>query len=245
VNLKVDQTIEEAPEQPVQKPFGERAKSEAIAWLWIILAFLFIYSCVGQARVIPSESMENTLLVGDHLIMSRFGYDMGLPFTPWHVPLWRDPKRQQIVIIRAPQLDGAPDLIKRVIGIPGDTVDIRDGHVFVNGARLEEPYLKEPDVPITFPPDHAPPWKVPPGNYFVMGDNRGDSFDSRYWGVTPRNTLIGVPVMIYLSVDAAKNEDELHPQAWEPGHLMERFTAYASCMIHPSRVRWKRLFHFF
>jgi signal peptidase I len=245
VNLKVDQVIEEAPEQPVQKPLGERAKSEAIAWLWIILAFLFIYSCIGQARVIPSESMENTLLVGDHLIMSRIGYDIGLPFTPWHVPLWRNPKRQQIVIIRAPQLEGAPDLIKRVIGIPGDMVDIRDGHIYVNDAPLDESYLKEPDAPITFPSDRPPPWKVPPGNYFVMGDNRSDSLDSRYWGFAPRNTLIGVPVMIYLSVDAPNADGETHTQAWEPGHLLERFTAYASCMIHPSRVRWKRLFHFF
>ena len=134
MNLKVDQTIEETTEQPVQPPLGQRAKSEAIAWFWIILAFIFIYSCVGQARVIPSESMENTLLVGDHLIMSRSGYDIGLPFTPWHIPLWRNPKRQQIVIIRAPQLEGAPDLIKRVIGIPGDTVDIHGGHVWINGA---------------------------------------------------------------------------------------------------------------
>lgn len=241
MNLKVDQVIEEAPEKPAQKPLGERAKSEAIAWLWIILAFLFIYSCVGQARVIPSESMENTLLVGDHLIMSRVGYDIGLPFTPWHVPLWRNPKRQQIVIIRAPQLDGAPDLIKRVIGLPGDTVEIHDGHVYINGLQLDEPYLKEPDRPIE--PDGK--WTVPPASYFVMGDNRSDSYDSRYWGFAPRNTLIGVPVMIYLSVDAPKADGELHTQAWEPGHLIERFTAYASCMIHPSRVRWKRLFHFF
>lgn len=241
MNLKVDQTIEEAPEQPVQKPLGERAKSEAIAWFWIILAFLFIYSCVGQARVIPSESMENTLLVGDHLIMSRIGYDIGLPFTPWHVPLWRNPKRQQIVIIRAPQLEGAPDLIKRVIGIPGDTVEVHDGHVYINGSQLDEPYLKEPDRPIE--PDGK--WTVPPASYFVMGDNRSDSYDSRYWGFAPRNTLIGVPVMIYLSVDAAKSDGESRTQAWEPGHLMERFTAYASCLIHPSRVRWKRLFHFF
>ena len=241
MNLKVDQTIEEAPEQPVQKPLGERAKSEAIAWLWIILAFLFIYSCVGQARVIPSESMENTLLVGDHLIMSRIGYDVGLPFTPWHVPLWRNPKRQQIVIIRAPQLEGAPDLIKRVIGIPGDSVEIHDGHVFINGSQLDEPYLKEPDRPIE--PDGK--WTVPPESYFVMGDNRSDSYDSRYWGFAPRNTLIGVPVMIYLSVDAPKADGEARTQAWEPGHLLERFTAYASCMIHPSRVRWNRLFHFF
>jgi signal peptidase I len=241
VNLKVDQTIEEAPEKPVQKPLGERAKSEAIAWLWIILAFLFIYSCIGQARVIPSESMENTLLVGDHLIMSRIGYDIGLPFTPWHVPLWRNPKRQQIVIIRAPQLEGAPDLIKRVIGIPGDVVEIHDGHVYINGSQLDEPYLKEPDRPIE--PDGR--WTVPPASYFVMGDNRSDSYDSRYWGFAPRNTLIGVPVMIYLSVDAPKADGETRTEAWEPGHLMERFTAYASCLIHPSRVRWKRLFHFF
>jgi signal peptidase I len=241
VNLKVDQTIEESSEPTPQAPLGQRAKREAIAWIWIILAFLFIYSCVGQARVIPSESMENTLLVGDHLIMSRIGYDIGLPFTPWHVPLWRNPQRQQIVIIRAPQLEGAPDLIKRVIGIPGDTVDIHDGHVYVNGAQLDEPYLKEPERPIE--PDGK--WKVPPGNYFVMGDNRSDSYDSRFWGFAPRSTLIGVPVMIYLSVDAAKNDGESRTQAWEPGHLIERFTAYASCIIHPSRIRWKRLFHFF
>jgi signal peptidase I len=134
--------------------------------------------------------MENTLLVGDHLIMSRIGYDIGLPFTPWHVPLWRNPKRQQIVIIRAPQLEGAPDLIKRVIGIPGDTVAIHDGHVWINGAQLDEPYLKEPERPIE--PDGT--WTVPPGNYFVMGDNRSDSYDSRFWGFAPRNTLIGVRI---------------------------------------------------
>jgi signal peptidase I len=245
VNLKVDQTIEESPEPTPQAPLGQRAKREAIAWLWIILAFLFIYSCVGQARVIPSESMENTLLVGDHLIMSRIGYDIGLPFTSWHVPLWRNPKRQQIVIIRGTHLDGQPDLIKRVIGMPGDTLEIRDGHIWINGQQLVEPYLKEHDSPITFPSDHPPIWNIPAGQYFVMGDNRGDSADSRYWGYASRSDLIGVPVMIYLSVDAAKNDDEIRTQAWEPGHLMERFTAYASCLIHPSRVRWKRLFHFF
>ena len=245
MNLKVDQTIEESSEPTPQAPLGQRAKREAIAWFWIILAFLFIYSCVGQARVIPSESMENTLLVGDHLIMSRIGYDIGLPFTSWHVPLWRNPKRQQIVIIRGTHLDGQPDLIKRVIGMPGDTLEIRNGQVWINGEKLEEPYLKEPDSPITSPSDHPPIWKIPPGQYFVMGDNRGDSADSRYWGYASRSDLIGVPVMIYLSVDAAKNDGESRTQAWEPGHLTERFAAYASCIIHPSRIRWKRLFHFF
>jgi signal peptidase I len=226
--------------------FGERAKREAIAWIWIILAFLFIYGCIGQARVIPSESMENTLLVGDHLIMSRFGYDIGVPFMDlnWHIPLWRNPKRQQIVIFRALQLPGQPDLIKRVIGMPGDTVEIHDGDVFINGQKLNEPYTKMPDS--TEPnPEHVPVWHVPPDNYFVMGDNRQDSNDSRFWGFMQRSELIGVPVMIYLSIQAPVAPGDYHTEAWEPGHLADRFEAYASAVIHPSHVRWSRLFHFF
>src|SRR5260370_21731094 len=83
---------------------------EAVAWFWVGLVFRLINGAVGQARVIPSESMQNTLLVGDHLIMSRLGYDAGIPFTNLHVPLWRNPKRGQIVIFRAV--------------IPGDNSDI-------------------------------------------------------------------------------------------------------------------------
>jgi signal peptidase I len=226
------------PQRPA--PFAERAKREVIAWFWILLAFLFIYSCIGQARVIPSESMENTLLVGDHLIMSRFGYDAGLPFMQAHIPLWRNPKRQQIVIIRT-HLSGDPDLIKRVIGMPGDTLEIKDGSVWINGQRLDEPYIKEPMDPY----EHFGPVKVPDASYFAMGDNRADSYDSRFWGAFPRSALIGVPVMIYLSIDAPKSDDDVRTQAWEPGHLVDRFEAYAYAVIHPSHIRWKRLFHFF
>ena len=75
---------------------------EVLSWFWVILAFLLIEGGLVQARVIPSGSMENTVLIGDHLIVSRFGYDMGIPFTAWHVPLWREPKRQQIIVFRAP-----------------------------------------------------------------------------------------------------------------------------------------------
>lgn len=232
---------ENEKEEEAQLPLRERARREVIAWLWIIGIFLVIYSCVGQARVIPSESMENTLLVGDHLIMSRLGYDAGLPLTPWHVSLWRNPHRQQIIILRATFEEGQPDLIKRVIGMPGDTVEIHDGAVWINGEKLVEPYLKEPMDEY----ERRGPYHVPANSYFVMGDNRADSYDSRFWGFVPRHDLVGVPVMIYLSIDAPKGPDEVRTQAWEPGHLTERFEAYASVLIHPGRVRWNRLFHFF
>jgi len=99
--------------------------------------------------VIPSGSMENTLLIGDHLIMSRIGYDAGVPFTSWHLPLWRNPKRQQVIIFKPPFAPDTPDYVKRVIGLPGDSVDIHDGAVFVNGQRLTEPYAVGASEPMS------------------------------------------------------------------------------------------------
>jgi signal peptidase I len=220
--------------------FNERAKREVIAWAWIIGIFLVIYSAIGQPRVIPSASMEDTLLIGDHLLISRLGYDIGLPLTPWHVSLWRKPKRQQIIIFRSVQ-EGSQDLVKRVIGMPGDTVEVRTGAVWINGQKLDEPYLKEPMSPFS----NFAAYKVPPNCYFAMGDNRNDSYDSRYWGCVPRANLIGVPVMTYLSIDAPVREGNSTTMAWEPGHIGERFAAYGYALIHPSHIRWKRLFHFF
>ncbi len=218
-----------------------KIKAEVIAWTWLILGFLLINGTVGQARVIPSGSMENTLLVGDHLIMSRLGYDAGIPFTNVHVPLWKNPKRQQIVIFRPPYGRNKPDLIKRVIGLPGDQVDVRDGSVWINGKKLAENYTTGPtELPPAeelLPPFKGAPLKVPEGEYFVMGDNRGNSYDSRYWGCVPRNDILGTPVTIYMSVDASGD-------AWS-GNVTERFLAYADALLHPSKVRWKRLFETF
>src|SRR6267143_4508663 len=90
-------------------PVGQRVQREVIAWFWVALVFLLINGTIGQARVIPSGSMENTLLIGDHLIMSRIGYDAGVPFTNWHVPLWRNPKRQQVIIFKPPFAPDTPD----------------------------------------------------------------------------------------------------------------------------------------
>jgi signal peptidase I len=225
-------------------PVGTKIQREIIAWFWVALAFLLINGTIGQARVIPSGSMENTLLIGDHSIMSRIGYDAGIPFTNVHVPLWRNPKRQQIVIFKPPFAPDQPDYVKRVIGLPGDTVDIRDGSVWINGHRLVEDYTTGPSEPASpglnpgGGPDIKFPYVVPANCYFVMGDNRANSMDSRFWGCMPRQNLIGTPVMIYMSLDAS-------PSAWDTGQIRERFFAYANALLHPSTVRWKRLFRTF
>lgn len=219
---------------------SERVRNEAIAWFWVVLVFLLINGTLGQARVIPSGSMENTLLVGDHLIMSKVGYDAGIPFTNIHVPLWRQPRRQQIVIFKPPYAPKQTDLIKRVIGLPGDLVDIKDGSVFVNGQRLNEKYTTGPtetvpawETPRGFQPMHFP-YRVPANSYFVMGDNRGNSYDSRFWGSVPRDYILGTPVAIYMSVEGSED-------SWN-GNIANRFLAYAGALFHPSRIRWKRLF---
>ena len=218
------------PKAASQAALGERVKRELLSWFWVLLAFVLIEGTLVQARVIPSGSMERTVLIGDHLIVSRIGYDAGIPFTDWHISLWREPKRQQVIVFRAP-LAGSPDFIKRVIGLPGDLLEIRTGVVYINGKPLEEPYRDGQ-------PNHAEnrgPWRIPPNEYFVMGDNRENSYDSRYWGFVPRANIVGAPVIIYMSIDAPE-------EVWEPGHLGERFATYLNAVIHPREVRWKRLF---
>jgi signal peptidase I len=237
---------------------------EVVSWFWVILAFLFIEGTLVQARVIPSGSMEKTVLVGDHLIVSRLGYDAGIPFTQYHVPLWRNPKRQQIIVFKAPLADqGFPDFIKRCMGVPGDRIKIVEGVVYVNGTKLNEPYAYHasgyassavenfPARLSELPMSDNPDWPqqatqhivngelvVPPGEYFMMGDNRDNSNDGRYWGFVPRANIIGTPVIIYMSIDAPET-------VWDPGHVGERFQTYLSALIHPSEIRWSRLFHTF
>ncbi len=215
-------------------PVKTKIQREIIAWFWVGLAFLLINGTIGQARVIPSGSMEKTLLIGDHLIMSRIGYDAGVPFTNWHLPLWRNPKRQQVIIFKPPFAPDTPDYVKRVIGLPGDTVDVHDGAVWINGQKLAENYTNGASEPYDM---HAP-YKVPADCYFVMGDNRGNSYYSRFWGCVPRTDIIGTPVLIYMSLDVS-------PEAWEPGKIRERFYAYANALLHPRIVRWNRIFRTF
>jgi signal peptidase I len=256
----------EMPERRVRKApaKGNVIWREVVSWCWVILAFVLIEGGVAQARVIPSGSMENTVLIGDHLIVSRFGYDAGIPFTAYHVPLWRNPERQQIVVFRAPLADqGYPDLIKRCIGIPGDRIKIVRGQVYVNGSPIGDPHAIHRPGAANLPWENfparssemafadVPTWGaemaknivngelvVPPGQYFVMGDNRENSNDSRFWGFVPRENIIGTPVLIYMSIDAPGD-------TWEPGHIGDRLTTYVRALVHPGDVRWKRLFHTF
>jgi signal peptidase I len=226
-------------------PVAQRVRREVIAWFWVALAFMLINGTIGQARVIPSESMKNTLLIGDHLIMSRIGFDIGIPFTNVHQTLWRTPKRQQIVIFR-PVIPGeTSDVIKRVIGLPGDTIDIRGGSVWVNGAPLREEYTvgrTEPGEPLLvrggLTGKNVFPYNVPPDCFFVMGDNRGNSLDSRFVGCIPRSNIIGTPVMIYMSIDSSS-------EPWDSGAIGDRVSAYANAVLHPNEVRWRRLFRLF
>jgi signal peptidase I len=210
---------------------------EALAWFWVGLAFLLINGTIGQARVIPSGSMENTLLVGDHVLMSRIGYDAGIPFTNVHVSLWRNPQRQELIVFHPPVKGHPPDWVKRVIGLPGDTVDIHDDAVWINGKRLQENYTLGQTLRVDSTKVRLP-YKVPPDCYFVMGDNRENSYDSRYVGCVPRKNIIGIPVMIYMSIDAPE-------EAWNSPGIRDRLYAYANALLHPSEIRWRRLFHTF
>lgn len=219
---------EEHPKVPLKK----RILGEIVSWAWVIAAFFFIQSTLVQARVIPSSSMEDTLLIGDHLLVSRAGYDIEIPFTRYHWSLWREPQRQQVVVFRPP-FPGSHDYIKRIIGLPGDRIEIKQGVVWVNGKVLVEPYVTHP----IDPNDHFPyeSVTVPEGHYYVMGDNRRNSYDSRFWGFVPREGLIGSPMFIYMSLEGS-------PEAWQPGHIGERIRAYGSAIFQPRRIRWSRLF---
>ncbi|MEZ0344317.1 MAG: signal peptidase I [Caldimicrobium sp.] len=186
-----------------QNKIGEWLKSIVIA---LFLA-LFIRTFIVQAYKIPSGSMIPTLLVGDYLLVNKLSFGIRNPIKDDFLYRWGLPKRQEIVVFTYPQ-DKKLDFIKRVIGLPGDTVEIINKKVFVNGKPLKEPYVQFTDKTIypkeISPRDNFGPVKVPKGYIFVLGDNRDQSYDSRFWGFVPIHSLKGKALIIYFSWDSEK-----------------------------------------
>ena len=178
------------------------------AILIAVLIALFIRTFVVQAFKIPSGSMKPTLLVGDWLLVNKFIYGVKIPILRSTLIPVSDPKRGDTIVFIYP-LDRSKDFIKRVIGIPGDTVEVRDKKVYVNDEPFDDPYGVYTDnlvIPKTIQPrDNFGPVKVPDGTVFVMGDNRDQSYDSRFWGFVDRKDILGKAFIIYWSWDSEDN----------------------------------------
>lgn len=225
---------------------------------------LFIVTFVFQNFVIPSPSMASTLLVGDHVMVERQALAPAAKWAPFMH--YRDVHRGDIIVFYKPT--GQPNgehifMVKRVIGIPGDRIHLRNGIVYLNGVAQSEPEVTTP----TSPPDDAyvndfpsvSPWTepgvtaewsvmlptyihdgdlvVPPGKYFAMGDNRNNSSDSRYWGFVPRANIVGRPLFVYWSIvmpESGVDEAPLSERAESTMHEIVHFF---------DRTRWRRTFH--
>jgi signal peptidase I len=180
----------------------------------VVLA-LFIRTFVVQAFKIPTGSMEQNLLIGDHLLVNKFVFGPSLGRIERTLLPMKEIVRGDVIVFKYPE-EPERDFIKRVIGLPGDQIEVRRKRVFVNGTRLDEPYVfymeEPPAVPEETPPDEPQlsgdprefygPVTVPPDHYFAMGDNRDNSQDSRYWGFLPRDYVKGKALVIYWSYDA-------------------------------------------
>jgi signal peptidase I len=201
------QSRHEAPAPIAGAPVKARKKSlfreYAEAIIIAVLLALVIRQFAVQAFTIPSGSMMDTLLIGDYILVNKFLYGPEIPFTDKHLPGLRQPEHGDIIVFKYPN-DESRDFIKRIIAIGGDTVQVRDNRVWLNGKLMEEPYVLPGSFRST-PPAHCgylygcEPVVVPPGSYFVMGDNRDNSQDSRYWGFVKREKIRGKAFLIYWS----------------------------------------------
>ena len=177
-----------------------------------VLLALVIRTLIVQAFTIPSGSMMDTLLIGDYILVNKFLYGPELPLTDWRMPALRHPRRGDIIVFKYPQ-DERRDFIKRIIATPGDQVLIRGHQVIVNGRLLEEPYTKRSESSRAGAAQSGycgyaygcETTVVPPDSYFVMGDNRDNSQDSRYWGFVKRDRIKGKAFLTYWSWDSDRH----------------------------------------
>jgi signal peptidase I len=179
-----------------------REYTEAII-IALVLA-LFIRTFIVQAFKIPSGSMLPTLKIGDHLLVNKFIYGVKLPFSGTVVIPVKNPQTNDIIVFKFPQ-NPKLDYIKRVIGVPGDTIESRNKTLYINGKRFEDKHgvhMSNAIIdPVAGPRDTFGPITVPEGKVFVMGDNRDNSFDSRFWGFVDNSAILGKALIIYWSWD--------------------------------------------
>ena len=224
----------------------------------VLVTGLFIITFILQAFEIPSSSMEDTLLIGDHVFVNR---EQFAPPTRWMGPLmpYRDIRRSDIVVFLSPEEPGL-FVVKRIVGIPGDRLHVRDGALYRNGQKLDEPYVRHKQVDLNPYRDNFPAvppsemygvtsaeWQstmssyiqgedivVPPNSYFGMGDNRDVSKDSRYWGFIPRANVIGRPMFIYWSFVTPADQYQMRSAG-------DRFGFLAHIILHFfDETRWSR-----
>ncbi|HMF76778.1 MAG TPA: signal peptidase I [Bryobacteraceae bacterium] len=242
------------------KPKIEGKRNSIAEWAVTILLLLFGTTTLAQAFVIPTGSMQDTLLIGDHLLVDKLAYAPAGPISKHLLP-YQDPKHGDIIVFRYPP-EINQTLVKRLIGMPGDRLKIDNGIVYRNGIRLNEPYVYhkyayEPALD-NFPTACCRPVKeeraqqaqgqmldrdvvageviVPANKYFAMGDNRDNSSDSRYWGFVPRENIIGKPFLIYWSYRAS-TEDLTGDST---SSLLTHFVDLGEHFF--TRTRWERTF---
>ena len=248
------------PEGQKKSPTRDTFESLVVT---VILA-IFGTTFVLQAFKIPTGSMETTLLIGDHLLVNKFAFAYPTGILGRVLP-YRDVRRGDVVVFKFPpsedQSQAGEHFVKRVVGVPGDRVRIFHRQVYVNGQVLPEPFVHHTYVDQLRPGDDFPPdpsdylrgittrWSdemadhiqngelvVPPGNYFVMGDNREQSWDSRFWGFVPRELISGRPLLIYWSYETAREE-------YARNTLWDKISQTADLVIHFfTKTRWRRTF---
>ncbi len=188
---------------------------------------------IAQATVVPTESMSPTILVGDHFFLDKVAFPANYPQTLQKYLPTRTIKRGEILAFWSPE---TPDLrlVKRVIGLPGETIELRNRIVYINGRKLDEPYAVYTDSRNIQRRDNMPPVTIPADSFFMMGDNRDNSNDSRFWGVAHREEVIGTPLFVYWSYDGGPYQ----PNMSLGEHARESMLSIATHFF--SNTRWFR-----